>query len=256
MSDNTNTESRSILLWLRDTIPSIRGKIFSILDIPLDLETEHNEMVHTYLEHKSSLLPTQEELKQTIIYDYNYIPLLIYADGIYGNKNICRPCRGDVTDLLRRYDNVWCINTNYVINVSPYTLHCDDNGLYYTFQVSYVGSKLQHELKEVILCLDDILRFFKHKSLENNGWCKKHNPSYVPNMSIKYLNSVLDGMELYMKISYLLLCIASTITFKSANIEAVYNKANEYTYINNIHPCEDDYNKLYAIVIDYIHNIS
>lgn len=230
MSTNTNNEERSIIFSLGDS--------------------EDGEMAHTYLEYKIDMLPTQEELKQAVVENVDYSILMLSMNCKYETLNIY--------NLHREFSSNkggWScsmINTNYEIGRVPYILRIEGNELYYSFTASFVREIELHKLNEVILDVENALQFFKNKSLEY----KKHNTNYVVEMTIKYVNSVLDNMELYLKISYLLLSIKATIPFKSVNIDTTYVKYDDYTSINNIHTCEDDYKKLYNIIIEYIHNNS
>lgn len=215
-----DTQQRSILLWLRDTIPSIREKVFGMADIPLDIETEHNEMIHTYLEHKSTLLPTQEELKQ-FINEHHVCQLQIHYNIFY-----------DAYGILSTYKDRNPNGSYYEYILHTNGTYCSNNGLNWNNTLD----------DNIFLYPSDSIRYFKKKSLDNNGWIKKYNPNYVLEMTIKYVNYILDDMELYMKIAYLYKFLNHMYFYENFNIELV----------SNIKATEEHYNILYAIVIEYI----
>lgn len=228
-----SVEQKSILLWLRDTIPSIRGKIFSILDVELDLETEHSEMIHAYLEYKSTILPTQNEIIRSIIMNETYRPFRKRS----GNST------RSIHHLNRNEDfkgySITYFYGKYIYHNELYFMVILDNKICVCSK--YIERPLPVDPDNILLDILDILDYFKQKSLENNSWYKMYNPNYVSEMSIRYVDSILDSMELYLKISYLYMCVM---------------RLNYTLDIDDICATIEQYNKLYNIVVKYIKNNS
>lgn len=243
-----NTEERYILLWLTDTIPSIRGKVFAMADIPLEFDSEHSEMIHTYLKYKyktSSHDLTQEIIIDLIKNNRDITPL--QERRIVHNKDILRIING-----CKGYKNVSYNGLKYTYISLGFEIIIEDDTMYFGGS----GDKWPYEIELKYLFLDgyDTMMYFRKKSLENNGWIKRYNPNYVLEMTTKYMNSIMNNMELYMKNAYLYASISHMGLLEESGISRIRHDRD--TEISGLEATEDDYNKLYDIIIKYIHNNS
>lgn len=229
-------EQKSILLWLRDTIPSIRGKVFAMADIPLEFDSEHSEMIHTYLEYKIDILPTQEEIKQFINEHHGVWKLRIYHSYKGNLKGIDCTHKTNNRERPIESENVIYKNGNFRSNTGRW-----DDEVY---------------MDNVFLTPYNTLEYFEYKSMYNNGWYKKYNPNYVLEMTIRYLNSVLDNMELCMKIAYLRKSLGHMWLYSYYDIEnLLYERLFiKIGHMNNIKAIDEHYHLLYNVVISFIHD--
>lgn len=250
-----NTQMKSIIYFLRDIIPSIRGKILAIhhnlhnrdvysLDtIPKDI-FDTDECIYEYFNYNASKLPSYIEIANYIRFNDESMPLYYVQEKDsffdYNSMNRLYRPRSDIekhNTYISYKDYIFERRSHsvYIYNVGR-MLADVGNGRYRIY------SNIEREIDNIYLDVHDILLYYQQKSsVYVKYWNISNDGNYVIEMSLKYIDSILSELQLHSKIEYLVL-----------SLDILEDKHVDIATID----CDTDtYNELYTKVVSYITNI-
>lgn len=236
---------RYILYWLSTVDPCIRGKIFAMAGV-LPVEDSTDEEIYEYRKSIIFNLPSNEELIEYMSYILDTMPLHTTCRGDYHTYMYRIP---HIVTLGKTKLNLCVIYNDGILDIIYSNIYnCNGILKYISFVTHGINSKVYERISDIMYSMDldikDTIVYFSKKHDDwNKNYCNIISVNYVRKMTIKYVNSVLNSLSLYMKILYLLHSLD------------VLDLIDIYDYIDTIKLNTNTYKSLYNKAIEYINNV-